>query len=183
MPPRFPRRRRLRSPLTPPESLQELHESEPRIQRPGGPPQRPVREHRTSSPPEFAVEPLRRTRPSIQALGEPHPGPPFLYALNLVAVAPWSHRTACSGEVSPSRAAMADELRAPDLPRPNPHLRWTTRATSILHGQTPAQAEPCSPQDSFSGRAPPRERAAGDFRRRRCSRSSWVVRSKINTRD
>ena len=70
------------------------------------------------------------------------------------------------GEVSPSRAAMAAELCAPDLPRPNPHLGWTTRATSILHGQTPAQAEPCSPLDTFSGRAPPRERAAGESRRR-----------------
>ena len=106
--------------------------------------------------------PALRTRPP-RALGEPHPGLPYLYALILVAVAPWSHRTACSGEVSPSRAAMAAELRAPDLPKPNPHLRWTTRATSILHGQTPAQAEPCSPQDAFSGRAPPREQSSSDL--------------------
>ena len=61
---------------------------------------------------------------------------------------------------------MAVELSAPNLPKPNQHPRWTTRATSILHGQTPAQAEPYSPQNAFSSRAPPRERAAGESRRR-----------------
>ena len=40
-------------------------------QKPGDALQQVLREHRTSSPPEFAVEPLRRTRPSIHPLGEP----------------------------------------------------------------------------------------------------------------
>ena len=61
---------------------------------------------------------------------------------------------------------MAAELRAPDLPKPNQHHRWTTRDTIILRGETLAPAEPCSPQNTFSSRAPPRERAASELRRR-----------------
>jgi len=57
-------------------------------------------------PPELAAGPLRRAIRPLQALGEPHPGPPLLYALVLVAVAP--------GAIEPPTPASS---RRPEPPR------------------------------------------------------------------
>ena len=80
------------------------------------PPRTPRRLHR----PDLAAGPLRRAIRPLQALGEPHPGPPRLYALVLGAVAPWSHRTAYSGEFPAPRAASPSRAMPPiphHLPR------------------------------------------------------------------
>jgi hypothetical protein len=72
----FPRRRRLRSPLTPLASPQELHESNHRIHRPGGTLQRS-----TSTQTASSAAGLRRrlpcaASPSFSKLSEPCPHPP-----------------------------------------------------------------------------------------------------------
>jgi hypothetical protein len=165
----------------PPQHLGASIRGDPKV---GGAPPHP--DHLSSS--ERRRRTCRRQPPALRTrlprtLGEPHPGPPYLYTLNLVAVAPWSHRTACSGEVSPSRAAMADELRAPDLPRPNPHLRWTTHATNKLQGQAAVQNGHGNAGLAITGDPPPRDSSPAVTRRRAALISPWAARSGGNGPD
>ena len=97
-------------------------------------------------PPELAAGPLRRAIRPLQALGEPHPGPPLLYALVLVAVAPWSHRTAYSGEFPAPRAASPSRAMPPALQR-------LPRHPSAL--PMPERCSPAKPRPKPSPRAPP----------------------------
>ena len=55
------------------------------------------------------------------------------------------------GEFPAPSAAAAAASPAPRTPVSRSGLRWVTRSTLVIHGQTPAQKEPCIPQSTFSG--------------------------------
>ena len=64
------------------------------------------------------------------------------------------------------RAATTLDLPAPGLSEPQQPHRKFTRATSSLPGQAAPRFELWNANFAFSGAAPPREHAAGAFRRR-----------------
>ena len=71
-----------------------------------------------------------------------------------------------AGEASPRRAATTLDLPALGLSEPQQPHRKFTRATSFLPGQAAPRFELWNASFAFSGAAPPREHAAGAFRRR-----------------
>ena len=84
-------------------------------QEPDATPSTLLREFRRAPPQDIAVDPLRRARSSIQPLGESHPDPPFLYALNSVVRSPWKHWKPLAGELAPP-GAMANPAKPPPGP-------------------------------------------------------------------
>ena len=61
-----------------------------------------------------------------------------------------------SGELRGRRAALAVEELVPSPAPPVRARQWTTHATAVLHGQTPAQISPRSAGSFNAGEAPPR---------------------------
>jgi len=61
-----------------------------------------------------------------------------------------------SGELRGRRAALAVEEPVPSPAPPVRARQWTTHATAVLHGQTPAQISPRSAGSFNAGEAPPR---------------------------